>query len=190
MTLIEIYTKLTSHVLKGMMIHEEMANYYDFLGLEGYKRCHEYHFIKEMMSYRSLCRYFINHHNMLIPESLVEVPEIIPESWYMHTRQDVDTATRKNAVKIGLTKWVEWERDTKKFYQEMHIELVALGEVASAMFIENLIDDVDRELKDAERYWINKEAMGYDMTAIVGEQKRKHDKYKKKCAKDLCVKIC
>ena len=190
MTLLEIYDKLSNHILTGMMIHEQMANYYDFLGLEGYKRCHEYHFFKETMHYRNVCRYFINHHNMLIPEGLVDVPDLIPESWYMHSRQDVDQETKRKSVKLGLEKWVEWERDTKKFYQDMYNELLEIGKTASALEIACLIKDVDCELKKAERYHLNKEAIGYDMTVIVAEQKKKHNKYKKKCEKELHIDLC
>ena len=46
MTIKEIYAQIAEHMIKGMMIHEQLANYYDFLGLKGYKRCHEYHYMK------------------------------------------------------------------------------------------------------------------------------------------------
>ena len=189
MELKEIYSNIVSHMIKGMMIHAQLADYYDFLGLEGYKRCHEYHYLQESCSYRGISRYFINHHNMLIPDEKIENPNIIPESWFNHTRDDVDSATKKNAVKSGLTKWVEWERDTKKLYERMYKELMELDEVASACKVKELVMEVDCELKKAERYWLNKEAMGWDMTAIIEEQKKKHDKYKKKMEK-IGVHIC
>ena len=189
MELKEIYSTIASHMIKGMMIHAQMADYYDFLGLEGYKRCHEYHLMEESCAYRGISRYFINHHNMLIPEERIENPDIIPESWFGHTREDVDTGTKKTAVKAGLTKWVEWERETKQLYERMYKELMELGEVASASKVKELVEDVDCELKHAERYKLNKEAIGYDMTEIIAEQKRKHDKYKKKM-KHLGVTIC
>lgn len=185
----EIYSKIASHMIKGMMIHAQMADYYDFLGLQGYKRCHEYHYFKESCAYRGVSRYFINHHNMLIPEERIEDPNLIPESWYDHTRDDVDMSTKKSAVKSGLTKWVEWERETKKLYEQMYHELMELNEVASACKIKELICDVDCELKMAERYWLNKEATGYDMVQIIDEQKRKHKKYQKKMEK-IGVYIC
>ena len=47
MTCEEIFTNLAEHQIKGMMVHEQLANYYDFLGLPGYRNCHEYHFMKE-----------------------------------------------------------------------------------------------------------------------------------------------
>lgn len=190
MTLDEIYAELSAHMIKGMMIHEQLANYYDFLGLKGYKRCHEYHYLQETCAHRGLNRYYLNHHNRLIPERTIENPNIIPQAWYNRTRQDADSGTKKNAVRVGLTKWVEWERETKKLYERMYKELMEIDEVASAMKIKELICDVDHELKMAERYWLNKEAIGYDIEAIIGEQKAKHRKYDQKMRKCLGVKIC
>lgn len=190
MELKEIYSKLSEHMIQGMMLHDQLANYYDFLGLKGYKRCHEYHFLAETLNYRSLNRYFINHHNMLIPETRFDNESVIPENWYNHVRSDVDVATKKNAVKVGLTKWVEWERNTKDFYEQMYQELMDIGEVASACKIKCFVKDVDQELKKAERYWLNKEAISYDMSAIIEEQNRKHKKYQKKCEKELRISIC
>ena len=180
MTIEEIYNKLASHMIQGMMIHEQLANYYDFLGLKGYKRCHEYHYMNESCMYRKLCRYYINHHNKLIEESEFDNPNIIPKSWYNYTRQDVDTNTKRNAVKQGLEKWVEWEKETKKLYENMYMELQNIGEIASAEFISCFVRDVDRELKKAERYHLNKQATDYDISNIIMEQNKKHNKYKNK----------
>jgi len=33
---------------------------------------------------------------------------------------EVDANTKRESVKMMMTKWVEWERNTKKLYQEMH----------------------------------------------------------------------
>ena len=190
MTVDEIYKEISAHMIKGLMIHDQLANYYDFLGLEGYKRCHEYHYLAESCAFRGLNRYFINHHNMLIPEEPVENPNIIPANWYRYKRQNVDAGTKRTAVKNGLTQWVTWEQETKQLYERMYKELIELGEVASAMKIKELICDVDCELKKAERYLLNKEAIGYDLSIIIAEQKEKHDKYKRKMEKCLRVKIC
>ena len=190
MNIEEIYSKINEHMINGLMLHDQLANYYDFLGLEGYKRCHEYHYLEENIAYRSLNRYFINHHNMLIPEAKFTNINIIPESWYEHKREDVDIATKKNAVRSGLVKWVDWETKTKKMYEQMYQEAMNIGEVASAYKIKCLVKDADRELKMAERYLLNKESIGYDMTAIVEEQHKKHDKYKRKMEKCLRIHLC
>jgi len=180
MTCEEIFKGLSEHMVKGLMIHEQLANYYDFLGLYGYRDCHEYHFIHESCMYRKLCRYYVNHYNKLIPEMEFEQVSEIPESWYNHIRQDVDSNTKRNAVKEGLRKWVEWETETKELYCNMYKEMLENGSVASAKFFERFIEDVDHELKKATKYWLNKEAVDYDMIVIIDEQEEKETKYESK----------
>ena len=179
MTIVEIFSELSNHMIKGMMVHDQMSNYYRFLGLNGYAKCHEYHFMKETCGYRKLQRYFISRYNKLIPETEFNNPSIIPESWYAYTRQDVDASTIKNAVKVGLTTWVDWERDTKDLYQRLNAELYDLGEIATAKFLEEYISDVDCEHKKAQTYLLHKNAIGFDINEIVSEQHHKHKKYEK-----------
>ena len=179
MTESEIFSGLASHMVKGMMFHAQMADYYDFLQLRGYKRCHEYHFKAESCNYRKLNRYYINHYNKLIEEERVDDPNVIPESWYNYTRMDVDMQTKRTAVKTAITKWVKWERETKQKFEEAYSELCAQDHVASALFIKEFIKDVDCELKYAERKHIDLMSVDYDMPYILGEQKALHDKYKK-----------
>ena len=189
MTVDEIYSEIAAHMIKGMMMHEQLANYYDFLGLSGYKRCHEYHFFDETCEYRSVCRYFINHHNKLIPYKSVDDPHVIPDSWYRHLRQGIDNNTKRNAIRSGLSAWVNWEKETKVLYEKMYKELMELNEVASAFKIKELICNVDCELKKAERYLLTKETTDYNIQSIMEEQKAKHDKYDKKM-KQIGIKLC
>lgn len=178
MTVSEIFSALSAHFIKGLMIHDQLADYYDFLSLRGYKRCHEYHFKKESCSYRKLHRYYLNHYHKLIEEQRVDNPNVIPENWYKYLRTDVDPQTKKNAVKTGIAKWVEWERSTKSKLQEVYTDLYEQGEIATAMFIKEFIEDVDCELKYAERKYIDLMSVDYDLSFILEEQKRLHDKYK------------
>ena len=48
-----------------------------------------------------------------------------------------------------MKKWIEWEEDTKSLYQKMYNELLTLNEVAAASFLENYINDVSEELRQA-----------------------------------------
>lgn len=180
MTVEDIFRKLSAHMIKGVMLHEQMANYYDFLNLHGYKRCHEYRTLEEMCGLRKLHRYYVNHYDRLIPEDKVDDPEAIPASWYKYARQDVDITTKKNAVRLGIDKWVEWEIETKDLYQKMYKELMDLGEVASANKIACWVVDVDKELKHANRKAITLKSVDYNLDYVCMEQDELHDKYKKK----------
>ena len=176
----EIFSKLATHAIEGMMTHENFANYYDFLGLKGYKKCHEYHFIDEMCGYRQICKYYINHYDKIIPKISFSEPPIIPDTWYNHVRQDVDNATLQSAVKDGLSKWEKWEESTKELYEQLYIEAMNIGEVAAANFINSFVEDVDCELKKVKRYMLEKKATNYNISDIIMEQHKKHDKYDEK----------
>lgn len=183
MTIEEIFSKLSAHTIRGMMIHEGMANYYDFLGFHGFKRCHEYHYLHETLLNRKIQRFYINKYNKLIPESEIDSTSVIPANWLRYTRQNVDATTKRNAVVSGFDMWVKWERDTCELYSNLCIELEDMGEIAAAELLRDLIMDNNREIKKAERTQLKLAATDYDMTYIVECQEKLHDKYKERTEK-------
>ena len=180
MTIEEIFNKIASHMKEGIAYHDEMAQAYYFLGLRGYAACQEYHFFEETYSYKCLSRYYAKHYYKLLVIENIEKPKIIPDTWYKYTTMAVDIGTKRNSIKDLMNKWVEWERSTKKLYQEMRQELDALNELAAAQFIDTLIADVSKELRHAERKLLMLDTIGYDIVEIAQEQEELYHKYKKK----------
>lgn len=76
----------------------------------------------------------------------------------------------RTAVKDMMTKWIQWEKDTKQLYSEMRQELCTLGEVAAALKIDCFLKDVDDELVHAEKKYIKLETINYDINTIIGWQ--------------------
>lgn len=185
MSVEEIFTKLSEHMINGMMFHEQMANYYDFMGLHGYKRCHEYHYICETVEHRKLSRFYMNKYNKLIPEPKFENESVIPSNWYRYTRQEVDNSTKKNAVENGVSEWLKWEKETHALYSDMYNELIKIGDITAAYYVQCLICKVEKEIKHAERKQLALEATEYSLAYVVGQQDAIHDKYKKKLEKQV-----
>ena len=181
----EIFSKLSAHFIKGMMVHDQMSRYYDFLGLKGYKRCHEHQFYEDAKIFRRINRYYINHHSKLVPEMRVEDPALIPESWYNYSREDVDPQTKRNSVESGINKWVEWERTTKRELESAIKTLQDNGFIEDAMWLRNILKKVSYELKKAERHLIELKGVSFDLIYITEEQEKVHDKYKEKMKKYL-----
>ena len=181
MTAQEIFSQLTKHMVEGLMIHSQLSDYYYFLGLEGYGMCHEYHYYSENVNYKNTAKFFMNHYHMFVSELRTDIPEIIPETWYQHVSEDVSYETRKAYIQKGIEKWVEWESDTKKFYQEMYQELMGAGEAACAAYVLDLIQDVSEELAYAKHKHLTLLAHNYDMPTIMAEQEAIY----KKCHKKL-----
>ena len=74
----------------------------------------------------------------------------------------------------------EWESTTKELYEKYAAELRTGGMIADAIYVDELVEDVDKELKCLERIMVDLISTGYDMTYIVESQKDIHDKYRDK----------
>jgi len=182
MTVEDIFTKMASHMLDGVMIHEQLVHYHNFLHLPGYARFHMERCLGESVSYMRLYNYYLSHYGKLIPDVKVAPTNVIPKTWYSHTKKDVDSSTLRSSVKAGLEMWIDWEKDTQKLYQELYMALMEIGEIASANYVSECISDVTEELKEAECYYLNKKIRDYDITDIMDEQA--------KFSKGKCKEIC
>lgn len=180
MTVEEIFSALAAHMVKGFMIHDQMATAYNFLGLKGYKKCHEYHYYEESMNYRKLQNYFVEEYNKLIPESKIDNPNIIPQSWLKYSRENVDANNKRAAIREMMKKWVDWEEETKNKLQSFYKELYDMEEICAAKKMMFFLNCVDKELKRAREKYIIFESIGYDIVAICAEQNEYHQKYEEK----------
>lgn len=184
-----IFKKLDAHLIKGLMYHEQMADYFDFLNLHGYKRLHEYRYLDESANMRGLHRYYINHYDRIIPESEIVNPRSIPSNWYDHIRADVTASEKKEFIRKAFESWVRWETETKELYQEAYCELCEVGEIAAACKIKEMLSDVDQELKKACRMKLSLDMVNYDLNTIYLCQDEIHEAYRSK-EKDIGVDIC
>lgn len=183
----DIFSQLIAHATEGLMTHAQIAEYFDFLGLKGYAKCHTYHYFAESVNYKCLCEYYIKHYNKLPVELKVSNPKVIPENWFKYSRKDVDSSTRKNAISAGFDKWVTWEKATKKLYEQMYQELIAINEIAAALEIKYYINDVSEELAKAEQKMLELKAIDYNISDIIMEQEHLYKKYTKKLRE---IEIC
>lgn len=180
MTIDEIFKQVAKHMIEGLMVHTQMSDYFNFLGLEGYQKCHEYHFYAESKNFRKISDYYMKHYNKFITDEHPANPKIIPEDWYKYSRTDVDAATRKSGIQAGFEKWVSWEKGTKRLYEQFCKELMAINEIAASLELKKYIKDVDEELAKATQKYLELNAISFNISEIMTEQKSLYEKYKKK----------
>lgn len=189
MTASEVFSKINSRMIESMMLCDKLSNYYDFLGMMGFKREYEYYFLCEAVQMRGVNRYYINHYNELLSESQVSDPFSIPAAWYGHARKDVSANTKKSALKSATETWCNWLRETKKLYEQSYKELCDIGEIASACKVKELVSDADMRLKCADRQYIKLQSIDYDLPTICLMQDEIHAEYDEK-EKGIGVSIC
>jgi len=173
----EIFSQIKTHMLEGMVFHDEMMRYWDFLALKGYKAAHKHHYEEETKGYRDLCSYYIRHYNMLIQPGTMTRPDVIPDSWYKYYRQEVDASTKRTAVKNGFMKWVEWEEKTKELYEQMCKELYMQNEISAALYFSKFVNAVDEELSKAYKKQMQLDNIVYDISFILAEQEEIYQRY-------------
>ena len=40
-------TDISNHMIEGTMVHFQLSQYFGFLGMKGYEKCHKYHYLIE-----------------------------------------------------------------------------------------------------------------------------------------------
>ena len=176
----DVFAEINARQIAALMMHDQMADYFDFLGLSGYKRLHLYQYFAESKERRDVAHYYITHHGKLIPDRFEGNVQMIPESWRSANRMSVGKSTKQKAVEDGFSVYLGWEQATKDVYQKYATALREQGYVADAIFVDRLVEDVDNELERLERIITDLITSGYDPVYIVESQKELHDKYKKK----------
>jgi hypothetical protein len=172
MTIEEVFSTISSHMVEGIMFHDQMTNYFHFLGLHGYSKQQSKHFEKENKNFRKVTKYYMDHYHKLIPSTRSDNPQIIPAPWFNVRMSDVDQNTRRNAVKSAFTKWIEWEKRTYDVLLKAYAELVSSEEYAAAEFINGYLTKVDYELEYAENKLNELSMVDFDMRYILQDQQK------------------
>ena len=229
----QLYSSLMDRMRQGTEMHEKLADYYNFLNLPGYQKCHEYHMLCELLTYQKAKDDYMKEFNQLVQPNYGNytmmaannsgnsnsgnnsgqnnsqmnmngmsnmnnsannlnnmmnnrtnyAQDVIPQNWYKYTRYDVDSNTKRQAVKDGFKKWLDYEKETKQFLVEMAKYLEQMGEREASRKLDYLIDDVEKEIEHAERKMISLENTNYDINYILQEQEPLKAKYAEKIRK-------
>lgn len=175
-----IFSEINARMIAALMFHDQMSDYFDFLGMKGYKKLHEYQYFSESMERKKINQYYINHHNKLIPNTYSGQVAMIPENWQTANRISVGKSTKQKGIEDGFNQYHEWEAETKSLYEHYSSQLREMGAVADAIMVEKLVEDVDNELKKLEKIVVDLISSGYDMVYITESQQGIHDKYRAK----------
>lgn len=174
----EIFDQISQRQTAALMFHIQMADYFDFLGLIGYKRLHTHQYLCETKENIHIREYYINHHGKLLPGTFSGEVKVIPMAWLTANRMSVGRATKQKAVEDGFNQYYEWESETKAVYEKYSTALRENGCAADAIFVDKLVEDVGKELENVECIILELISVGYDMSYIVESQKEICEKYK------------
>ena len=64
----EIFGQVSNRMIEGLMTHSQLADYFGFIGLEGFQHCHLYHFFEENCNYKKIAQYYLKHYSKILIE--------------------------------------------------------------------------------------------------------------------------
>lgn len=175
----EVYSAICSRQVVALMFHDEMADFFDFLGLYGFKQMHECQYCKESDERRHLKNYYMKHHHRILMQEDVEPEEVIPSDWNKYTRMDVTVPVRKQAVQRAMEQYRAWEAETKALYERCAYYLFSWHMIADFNMVNELVEDVSCELKRIEKLCIQLKSMDYDAGYVQSIQEQYYHKYSK-----------
>ena len=146
MTVLDIWNKISSHQITGLMHHFQFADTFYFLGLDALGRDQECRYREESDSVRKNHRFVLEHHNKLIDARHAQGVDLIPSNWFKYSISDVDKTTRRTQIAAVFDAWAGWEVKTKELYAEMYYRLTEMHAVADACRVKEMILSVEEEL--------------------------------------------
>ena len=151
MTTEEIFMRIDGRMTEALMLHQKMYLYFLFLGENEMADKHLDRYIEESENLGELNRFYIEAYDKMIPRSEVGTPAVIPDSWYRYSRADVDAETKHMSIMNGVTKWKEWEEETRSMYATMYNRLMENGDIEAADYVVGLARSAAREMREAIR---------------------------------------
>lgn len=176
----EAYGLLDEQMCKALDFHSQLADYFCFLGLQGFKRMAEFQFMKECAEMRKMHRRYIDHHGKILPVKDVRKSSFIPQSWSQYTTKDIDDSMLSKFTKLALESWHEWEKEGKEIYEDICDMLMDAGLHSDSEYVKDLLEGAEKECKKVMRLIEKLNGTGYDVTSVHGMQDKYHEKYKKK----------
>lgn len=67
----QLYSELINRMKQGVEMHEQLADYYGFLNLPGYQKCHEYQMLCELLTYRKAKDMYMREYNQLVSPNMM-----------------------------------------------------------------------------------------------------------------------
>ena len=171
------YDNIGKTMVKGLMIHDQLTQYFAFLGFYGYSKFHEHQYIEESRRYQKFCLDYTKKYGKLIYMDKIDNPEVIPQTWYNYSTDDVNTQTKIQSIKNGFETWVNWEKEVIDILKVEYGKAFEDDDIYAMNVIMDILVDVMDEWENAKEKLRNLEVTDYDMTEIINCQRLLVDKY-------------
>lgn len=137
---------VVNNMIEGTMFHNQMIQYFEYLGLRGFSDLQKIRFRDENYELVRLQRYVIDTYGVVVGESNPDRRSYIPTEWGDEVRERIDSRSRKDYVRFGVETWKDWEDKSKSVYGNAYFNLNDLRDAGGSERILKVVEDTEKEL--------------------------------------------
>lgn len=165
----EVIQKIIAHQAEGVVFHDMMIDYFDFLGLDGFMKLHEHQAVEEACEYREMKEFFIDHFQTMYAPIEMKAPSVIPNDWQKHKTTEINAASVRTLTKNAFDLYLKWEKETRELYKEC---AKALKDECIECYYKvlELLDDVEKEIRNLDDMMVDLQVSDYDAKSITKMQ--------------------
>lgn len=144
MNVMDIISAAVRHMVEGLMFHDQMMQFFLYLGMPGLARLQEKRYLDESRAMAELQQYAIRAYGMIASDSGTSARDYIPSTWRDSPRNLVDLRGTEDA-RVALETWEGWEADTRKLYGQLYFQAGEIRDAAASERLAELVRDADKE---------------------------------------------
>ena len=143
---IDVIRVVVNNMIEGIMFHNQMIQYFEYLGLKGFSDLQKIRFEGENKDLVELQRYVIDTYGVVVGETNPDSRSYIPAEWGEELRERIDVDNRKDYVRFGIETWKYWEDKSKKVYGNAYFNLNDLRDAGGSERILKVVEGTEKEL--------------------------------------------
>ena len=172
MTVKDVFSKLSNRMVGAMMIHTQLTELFMFVDLLPDIDRQKTQLHEETDGLLELEKYCMQHHHILITANSPPSIDILNLGMLKESNCNLSPDDRAYLIRYAMKEWIEWEKESKIIYENAYDNLIGISEIAAADFVLKYVQDVDKELKNAELLYRVRDSIDWDLPTIYAEQAR------------------
>lgn len=166
MNVMDIISAAVRHMVEGLMFHDQMMQFFLYLGMPGLARLQEKRYLDESRAMADLQKYAIRAYGMIASDSGTSARDYIPSTWRDSPRNLVDLRGTEDA-RVALETWEGWEADTKKLYSQLYFQAGEVRDAGASEKMAELVRGVDKEHRFVSELVARARAVDHDPGAMA-----------------------
>lgn len=146
---IDVFKDVIRNMVEGTMFHNQMIQYFEYLGLSGFAELQKIRFEDENNEMVKLQRYIVEVYGLVVGDINPDSRNYIPQEWSENLRENLENGQIWEYVKFGVETWKDWESNSRGLYGRAYFDLSDLRDAGGSERIMEVVRETEKEMRFA-----------------------------------------